>query len=179
MGLINVFTGPMKCGKTSKLISIYQDLAETTNYKCMMFKPCIDDRFASNKVVSRDGESVVCVTINNLYDLISYRDLVDIFFIDEFQFIEGTDLHLILNSFIDEGKKFYIAGLNLTSDRKPFGNMPQLLALADEVEYMTAICDNCKNPNAIYTYYKGKKDDILIGDKEYKALCHKCFKEMK
>ena len=179
MGLINVFTGPMKCGKTSKLISIYEDLNETTKYKCMMFKPLIDDRFATNKVVSRDGTSVTCVNIKTIYDLIAYRDLIDIFFIDEFQFIEGQDLHVILNSFVDEGKKFYIAGLNLTAERKPFGNMPQLLALADEVEYMEARCDKCGKP-AIYTYCKQKKDtDILIGDSEYLAVCSACYKEMK
>lgn len=141
MGLINVFTGPMKSGKTSKLISIYEDLNETTKYKCMMFKPLIDNRFSNTEVVSRDRERIICVNIDNIYDLLPYRDLVDIFFIDEFQFIKGQDLHIILNSFIDEGKKFYIAGLNLTAERKPFGNMPQLLALADEVEYLEARCD--------------------------------------
>ena len=179
MGLINVFTGPMKSGKTSKLISIYEDLSETTKYKCMMFKPLIDNRFSNTEVVSRDGERIVCVNIDSIYDLLSYRDLVDIFFIDEFQFIKGQDLHIILNSFIDEGKKFYIAGLNLTAERKPFRNMPQLLALADEVEYLEARCDKCGKP-AIYTYCKNKKkDDILIGDSEYLALCHNCYKEMK
>lgn len=109
MGLINVFTGPMKSGKTSRLIAIYEDLNETTRYKCMMFKPLIDNRFSNTEVVSRDGERIVCVNIDSIYDLLSYRDLVDIFFIDEFQFIKGQDLHIILNSFIDEGKKFYIA----------------------------------------------------------------------
>lgn len=57
--------------------------------------------------------------------------------------------------------------------------MPQLLALADEVEYLEARCDKCGKP-AIYTYCKNKKkDDILIGDSEYLALCHNCYKEMK
>lgn len=179
MGLINVFTGPMKSGKTSRLISIYEDLNETTKYKCMMFKPLIDNRFSNTEVVSRDGERIICVNIDNIYDLLPYRDLVDIFFIDEFQFIKGQDLHIILNSFIDEGKKFYIAGLNLTPERKPFGNMPQLLALADEVEYLEAKCDICNKP-AIYTYCKNKKEnDILVGDNEYLALCHECYKKMK
>lgn len=144
----------------------------------MMFKPTIDNRYSDTEVVSRDGDKIICVNIQNIYDLIAYRDLVDIFFIDEFQFIEGNDLHVILNNFIDEGKKFYIAGLNLTSERKPFGNMPQLLALADEVEYLEAKCDRCGR-SAVYTYCKSKKDnDILVGDSEYLALCHSCYKEM-
>ena len=178
MGLINIYTGPMKCGKTTKLIDKYNDLIDYGK-KCMMFKPCIDNRFSDTEVVSRDGESVRCINIETIYDLIPYKDLCDYFFIDEFQFIQGQDLHIIINSFIDEGKIFYISGLNLTSERKPFGNMPQLLALADEVEYMEAKCDNC-GKSAIYTYCKNnKKDDILVGDEEYLALCHKCYKEMK
>ena len=178
MGLINVFTGPMKSGKTSKLIAIYEDLKDTTNKKCMMFKPTIDSRFAENEVVSRTGDKVFSINIQNIYDLLPYKDLVDIFFIDEFQFLEGQDISMIINNFIDNGKKFYIAGLNLTSERKPFGSIPQLLALAEEVEYLEAKCDNCGG-NAIYTYCKDhKKEDILIGDDNYLSLCHKCYKEM-
>jgi len=179
MRLINVFTGPMKSGKTTKLINKYIDLSENTKYKCMMFKPLIDNRFSETEVVSREGNKIMSININTIYDLLPYKDLTDIFFIDEFQFIEGQDIYMILNSFIDSGKKFYIAGLNLTSERKPFNSMAQILALADNVEYLKAKCDKCGKP-AIYTYCKNRKDsDILIGNDEYLSLCHNCYKEMK
>jgi len=80
----------------------------------------------------------------------------------------------------DRGKKFYIAGLNLTSDKKPFGKMGDLMCIADNIKMMTSICEICKNDNAVFSYFKGKKDqDIVIGDGEYIPVCRKCYEKMK
>ena len=74
------------------------------------------------------------------------------------------------------GKKFFIAGLNLTAEKKPFGKMADLLCISDNVNMLTSICDSCKSENAVFTYFKGGKDtDIVIGDKEYLALCRNCY----
>ena len=63
----------------------------------------------------------------------------------------------------EKGKKFFIAGLNLTSEKKPFGKMGDLLCIADNVKMMTSICEICKNDNAVYSYFKGNKtEDIAI-----------------
>lgn len=177
--MLTVFTGPMKCGKTTQLINKYTELSNEGK-KCMMFKPIIDNRFSNIEVVSRDGESVTAINIKTIYDLIPYKDLVDFFFIDEFQFIEGQDVYVIINSFIDSGKVFYVAGLNLTAERKPFGNMPQILALADNIECMEAKCDICGKYNAIYSYCKEDKNkDILVGDTQYLSLCKDCYNTTK
>ena len=74
------------------------------------------------------------------------------------------------------GKKFFIAGLNLTAEKKPFGKMADLLCISDNVHMLSAICDNCKCDNAVFTYFKGGKDtDIVIGDREYMSLCRNCY----
>ena len=78
-----------------------------------------------------------------------------------------------------EGKKFYIAGLNLTSEKKVFGKMGELMCIADKVEKMTSICEVCKSENAIFSYFKGEKNqEIVIGDKEYVPVCRKCYEEL-
>ena len=79
----------------------------------------------------------------------------------------------------ESGKKFYIAGLNLTSERKPFGKMGELLCNSDNVKMMTSICECCKSENAVYSYCKTKKDgDILIGDSQYMPVCSSCYEKL-
>ena len=73
----------------------------------------------------------------------------------------------------------YIAGLNMTSEQKPFGIMPQILSIANEIVMMKASCNEC-NRDAIYTYYEGKKNkDILVGNEGYSALCARCLQKKK
>lgn len=80
----------------------------------------------------------------------------------------------------ESGKKFYIAGLNLTSERKPFGKMGDLLCVSDNVQTMTSICEICRRDNAVFSYYKaGKKNgDIKLGDLEYIPVCRNCYNEL-
>ena len=83
----------------------------------------------------------------------------------------------LMASFID--LDIYIAGLNMTSEQAPFGIMPQLLSIADEIEILHASCNEC-NRDAIYTYYDGKKKgDILVGNDNYIALCARCLRRKK
>ncbi len=171
MGDINVFIGPMKCGKTQHILNEYKRQL-IAGKKVKMFKPSIDTRCASNIVLSRNGIDIPAVSINKISDLEKYE--ADVYCIDEFQFLKGNVK--TIERMADDGKKFFIAGLNLTAERKPFGKMNDLLCIADNIYSLTAICENCKNDNAIYTYYKGSKDtDILIGDKEYAPVCRKCY----
>jgi len=158
MGNINVYSGPMKSGKTQE-----------------MFKPLIDTR-NGDCIAVRNGINIPAVLIKRIADLKKYD--VDAYFIDEFQFLKG-DVSVI-QEMADNGKKFFISGLNLTSEKKPFGKMPELLAIADNIKLLTSICDNCKCDEAIYTYYKaGNKDsEIIIGDQEYGALCRSCYQEL-
>lgn len=158
MGDINVYAGPMKCGKSMQIINEFnRQLIAGKN--AMIFKPKIDNRIGENIVGTRDGKKIEANNIVKIDELENYN--ADIFFIDEFQFLQG-DVKVI-EEMAGKGKKFYIAGLNLTSDKKPFGKMGDLLCIADNVNMMTSICEICKNDNAVFSFFKGKKDtDIVI-----------------
>ena len=76
-------------------------------------------------------------------------------------------------------KNSSIAGLNLTSERKPFGKMGDLTCIADTVEIMTSACEVCECDGAVFSDYKGEKsDDILIGDNEYVPVCRECYSKL-
>lgn len=175
MGDINVFTGPMKCGKTQKILDEAQR-QQIAGKNIKVFKPILDDRFSNKEVVSRKGYKLDAIGINNIEEIGKYD--ADVYVIDEFQFLKG-DLSE-LNRLAKQGKKFYISGLNLTSERKTFGNMGDLLCMADNVQMLTAVCECCHNDNAIYTYFKGgkKTGDVLVGDECYMPLCRKCYEKL-
>ena len=102
----------------------------------------------------------------------------DVYFIDEFQFLDGNIN--IIDKMASDGKKFFISGLNLTAEKKPFGKMGDLMCIADNVELMTSICEICKSDNAIFSFFKGNKSgDIYIGDSEYIPVCRTCYKKLK
>ena len=174
MGYINVYTGPMKCGKSQKIFNeLKRQLIAGKNIK--VFKPLIDDRAGSNVIATRAGNSIHAINIKNISELEKYD--ADSYFIDEFQFLKGNvDT---IDKMASKGKKFYIAGLNLTSEKKVFGKMGDLMCIADNVEIMTSICEVCKSEEAVFSYYKGSKDtDVAIGDSEYMPVCRECYNEL-
>ena len=149
MGDINVFAGPMKCGKTQKIINeLDRQLIAGKDIK--VFKPKIDTRFGGSNIVTRVGKEVAAINIDQIDELKNYD--AEIYFIDEFQFLDG-DVNTI-EEMAQTGKKFYISGLNLTAEKKPFGKMGDLLCIADNIQMMTSICEVCKNENAIFSYFK-------------------------
>ena len=174
MGCINVYTGPMKCGKSQKIFNeLKRQLIAGKNIK--VFKPLLDDRAGDNVISTRAGNSVTAINIQDISEIEKYD--ADSYFIDEFQFLNG-DVHVIDNM-ASSGKKFYIAGLNLTSEKKIFGKMGDLMCIADTVEIMTSICEVCKSEEAVFTYFKGKKDnDIVVGDSQYLPVCRNCYNRL-
>lgn len=174
MSQINVYTGPMFSGKTNALLSAYERaIIAKKNVKA--FKPQIDTRFGNNVIKSRRFGEIEAINIRSLNELKKYE--TDIYIIDEFQFLEGNIC--IIQELADEkGKVFHISGLDLTAEKKPFGLMPQLLAIADNVQKFVSICHDCAEENAIYSYFLGKKDtDIVVGNHEYIPLCRKCMQK--
>ncbi|MBO5349803.1 MAG: hypothetical protein J6A89_08320 [Clostridia bacterium] len=176
MGDINVYTGPMKCGKSKKIIEEAKRQM-IAGKQIKIFKPKIDTRFAENYIMDRSGNKLESVNINCIEDIKKYD--ADVYIIDEFQFLEG-DIKCI-EEMAATGKKFFIAGLNLTSENKPFGKMGDLLCVSDNVQTMTSICEICKRDNAIFSYYKSndKNGDIKIGDSQYIPVCRNCYNELK
>lgn len=175
MNNINVFTGPMKSGKSSSIISKANTLINNGE-KVQVFKPLIDDRFGTDVVMDRNGNKIDAINISKIEDIENYD--VDNYFIDEFQFLNG-DLNTI-ERLAKKGKKFYIAGLNLTTEKKVFGKMGDLMSVSNNVKMLTAKCDCCGKDNAIYSYCTVKKDgDILVGNDDiYMAVCSDCYDKL-
>ena len=174
MNQINVYTGPMFSGKTNALLSAYER-ATIAKKKVKAFKPKIDTRFGIDVIKSRRFGEIEAICITSLKELKKYD--ADVYIIDEFQFLEG-DIRIIQNLADEKGKVFYISGLDMTAEKKPFGLMPELLAIADNIEKFTSICHDCTEENAIYSYFLGKKNtDIVVGNHEYIPLCRKCMQK--
>ena len=175
MGDINVFTGPMKSGKSQKMFNeLHRQQIAGKDF--LIFKPELDDRAGKQYISTRAGEKHEAINITKIEELEHYN--TDVYFIDEFQFLQG-DVSTI-EKLAQAGKKFYISGLNLTAEKKPFGKIGDLMCIADNVELLTSVCEICKCDNAIFSYYKGiKNTDIQIGDSEYIPVCRKCYKTLK
>ena len=171
MGNINVFSGPMKCGKSERLIS-EANRQKIAGKKVQVFKPLMDNRFSNDNVMDRNGNKFPAVNIKNIEEIENYD--ADVYLIDEFQFLGGNIDSI--QKLANKGKKFFVAGLNLTAERKPFGKMGELLCNSDNVQMMTAICECCHSQNAIYSFCKTEKTgDILIGDSQYMPVCGNCY----
>ena len=171
---IVVYTGPMFSGKTTALLGAYER-ATIAHKKVLAFKPQLDNRFGENVIKSRKFGEVQAISITNLEELLKYD--VDVYIIDEFQFLEG-DIKVLLELVDTRGKSIYVSGLDMTAERKPFGLMPELLAIADCVQKFVAVCHDCDEEKAIYSYYLGRKDtDIVVGNTEYIPLCRKCMQK--
>ena len=175
MGKLVIYTGPMKCGKTTKLIEQYNKMIEKST-KVRMFKPSIDTRYSSVRVVARNvNQQILCTLLNDIDMLWYFKDMYKYFFIDEFQFLQGDIT--VIKKLLDIGKNIWVSGLNLTAENKPFGLMGDLMCYADKVYFLKGNCDNCNKPNSgKYTYFNGNKsEDILVGDTNYQCVCPKCY----
>jgi len=173
MSEINVFTGPMKSGKSQMIIN-EAHRQQIAGKKIQMFKPKLDTR-DYECVADRNGNRLNAINITDIEEIKNYD--VDVYVIDEFQFLDGNVN--TIQEMASQGKKFFIAGLNLTAEKKPFGKMGDLLCVSDNVKMLTSICEVCKNDNAIYTYCKeNKSTDILVGDSQYIPVCRKCYDKL-
>lgn len=174
MGNINVFSGPMKCGKSQRLI-VEANRLKVAGKNIKVFKPLMDNRFSEDNIADRNGNKFPAINIEKIDEIEKYD--ADIYLIDEFQFLEGNVDSI--QKLANKGKRFFIAGLNLTAERKPFGKMGELLCNSDNVQMMTAICECCNSENAIYSYCKiDKSGDILIGDSQYIPVCANCYAKL-
>lgn len=176
MSNLVIYTGPMKSGKTTALLEKYNLLKNATKLKLKLFKPTIDNRFSDTAVVSRDNISIECTNLNSLEELSTYIPEYDVIFIDEFQFLTG-DINVILDAYLNHNKSFYISGLNLTTERKPFGKLPDLMPYASNIQMLKGNCDVCGDIlQGRFSYYQGTKTtDVLVGENNYLCVCSDCY----
>jgi thymidine kinase len=181
LGSITVVCGSMYAGKSEELIRRARR-ALYAKKKVQVFKPSIDRRYDEEMVVSHVGAKHHAVPVGSVQELEdSIERNTDVVCIEEAQFFDDSLVELVV-ALADSGIEVVVAGLDQDFRRQPFGPMPTLLALADEVVKLRAICIKCGQP-ASHTYrtIDGKpahKDDpvILIGATEtYEARCRNCY----
>ena len=171
-GSIEVICGPMFSGKTEELIRRVRR-AQIARLKVQIFKPSIDDRYHKTQVVSHSSQAVDAQVVDNSEDIFRYlQDTTRVVAIDEIQFFD-KNIIAVVNRLANQGRRVIAAGLDLDYKTIPFGPMPELLAIADEVFKIKAICTVCGNPaTRSQRTVIGNKATVLVGEKEaYEARC--------
>ncbi len=179
-GRLEVVCGSMFSGKSEELIRRVKR-AQLAKREVIMFKHSLDDRIASSYVASHDGNKFEAIPIEHPSTILAVVDAdIQVVGIDETQFF-SPEIISVVSELIDQGKRVIVAGLDTDFRGLPFGPMPTLLALADEVHKLKAICMECGN-EAQFTQriVNGKPASfydplILVGAQEsYQARCRQC-----
>ena len=177
-GSIELITGSMFSGKTEELIRRLRR-AQFAGLKVEIFKPSLDTRYSDTRVVSHDEKSIISTPVDNASSILLLAGDVDVVGIDEAQFFDESIVD-VCNKLADSGIRILIAGLDMDFMGKPFGPMPALLAIAEYVTKVHAICMRCGNL-AQYSYRKSNEAQVvLLGEKDiYEPLCRSCYNKAK
>ncbi len=173
-GWIEVICGSMFSGKTEELIRRLKR-AQFAKQKIEIFKPTIDIRFNQDKVVSHDANEVSSTPVPSSANILLLANDVDVIGIDEAQFFDD-ELPSVCKALADRGIRVIVAGLDMDYQGNPFGPIPNLMATAEFVTKVHAICVDCGDL-AIHSYRKASSNKLVhLGDQdEYEALCRACF----
>ncbi|AAT28101.1 thymidine kinase [[Mycoplasma] mobile] len=176
-GIIEVITGPMYSGKSEELIKRIKIL-QFANIKTLIVKQKFDTRFSHNEIVSRSGTKLNTIVASNVEEIKKvWNNTYKAIAIDEVQFFD-KDIINYIDELASKGIRVIISGLDTDFARKPFGIMPELLAIADDVLKLKAVCFSCKNAGTHTFRITNDKDQKLLGDTEsYQARCRKCHLE--
>ena len=173
-GWIEVICGSMFSGKTEELIRRIKR-ARFAHQEVAIFKPAVDQRYHERKVVSHDENEIMSRPVHQSRDILSVCDAVNVVGIDEGQFF---DQHLpeVCQALALRGIRVVVAGLDMDFRGKPFGPMPDLLAVAEYITKVHAICPHCGNL-ATHSYRLSTDDDtVMLGEKDlYEPRCRTCY----
>ncbi|RLD35981.1 MAG: thymidine kinase [Bacteroidetes bacterium] len=175
-GSIEVIAGSMFSGKTEELIRRLKR-AKLANQQVEIFKPKIDVRYSNREVVSHDARTIQSTPVETASSILLLTSDVEVVGIDEAQFFDDA-LVDVCNKLADSGVRVIVAGLDMDFKGIPFGPMPGLLAIAEEVTKVHAICMRCGSL-ASYSFRLADSDKkVLLGEKDnYEPLCRECFVE--
>ncbi len=175
-GSIEVICGPMFSGKTEELLRRLNRV-KFTKLKVSVFKPKIDTRYDDEKIVSHDSSTFIATPIKNPSEILSLIEKSEVVAIDEAQFF-NNELIEVCNEAANNGKRVIVTGLDMDFLGKPFSVMPYLLAIAENITKLNAICVDCGDI-ANYSFRITKQKSLIqLGEKkEYKPLCRKCFND--
>lgn len=173
-GWIEVICGSMFSGKTEELIRRLKR-ARIANLKVEIFKPAIDVRYDEQQVVSHDANSIQSTPVEHAQQILLYAEGVDVVGIDEAQFFDDEILH-VCETLALKGIRVIVAGLDMDFSGKPFGAMPNLLAIADYITKLHAICVKCGNIANISYRKSENSSQVLLGEKDvYEPRCRTCY----
>lgn len=173
-GWIEVICGSMFSGKTEELLRRLKR-AKIGNQKVITFKPTTDNRYAEDAVVSHDDNHINSIAIQNSSEMLSQIDGYVVVGVDEAQFFD-ENLPRVCEEMAMKGKRVIVAGLDMDYKGNPFGPMPGLLAVAEYITKVHAICPHCGNL-ATHSYRLVNEDaEVLLGEKDtYEPRCRTCY----
>jgi thymidine kinase len=173
-GWIEVISGSMFSGKTEELIRRLKR-AKLAEQKVEIFKPSFDTRYKAEEVVSHDENAIHSTPVESALNILMLSDNVEVVGIDEAQFFDKGLLE-VCNKLANKGVRVIVAGLDMDYLGKPFGPIPDLLAVADYITKVHAICLKCGNL-AQFTHRKSDNNKrVLLGEKDiYEPLCRRCY----
>ncbi len=173
-GSIEVICGSMFSGKTEELIRRMKR-AQFAKQKVEIYKPCIDVRYSEDEVVSHDSHSIPSTPIDSPASMLLLSSDVEVVGIDEAQFFDDT-LVEVAQKLANRGIRVIVAGLDTDFMGKPFGPIPALMAVAEEVQKVHAICVKCGSP-ANHSHRLSKSNELVVlGETDiYEPLCRHCY----
>lgn len=173
-GWIEVVCGSMFSGKTEELIRRLKR-AQIANKKVEIFKPAIDTRYDDINVVSHDSNAIRSTPVTHSENILLMAEGMEVVGIDEAQFID-MELPRVCETLAQRGIRVIIAGLDMDFEGKPFGPMPQLLAIADYITKVHAICVKCGDIAHFSYRTTASKSRVLLGEKDsYEPRCRSCY----
>lgn len=173
-GWIEVICGSMFSGKTEELIRRLRR-ARIADQAVEIFKPLKDTRYSSDEVVSHDARTISSHPVGSSEEILTVASNIDVIGIDEAQFFDDQ-LPMVCEQLANRGHRVIIAGLDMDFRGRPFGPMPDLLASAEYITKLHAICNHCGNL-ATHTYrLTPDVETVVVGEKDiYEARCRHCF----
>lgn len=176
-GSIEVICGSMFSGKTEELIRRIKR-AQFAKQRVVIVKPAVDVRYSKNDVVSHDKNVIPSVPLTDINRLVEVAKGMDVVGIDEAQFFPD-DLVDVAQALANNGVRVIVAGLDMDFLGKPFGPMPMLLAVAEDVTKLQAICVRCGGLAYVSHRLVPDEKQVLLGATDsYEPLCRKCYQEV-
>lgn len=176
-GSIEVICGSMFSGKTEELLRRLKR-AQIAKQKVEIFKPAIDVRYSEDEVVSHDRNSITSTPVEHSSNILLLASNVEVVGIDEAQFFDDG-LVDVCQHLADEGIRVIVAGLDMDFKRIPFGPIPNLCSIADDVRKVHAICVRCGRLANFSNRLVDDNKRVLLGESdEYQPLCRSCYIEL-
>ncbi len=177
-GWIEVICGSMFSGKTEELVRRLRR-AEIAKLKVEIFKPFVDNRYSEEEVVSHNDNKIRCTNVDSSGNILLLGGNTDVVGIDEAQFFD-MGLVEVCNSLANQGVRVIVAGLDMNFKGQPFGPIPNLMATAEYVTKVHAVCVRCGDlAQYSYRFIESEKIVEIGATDSYEAVCRSCYGKLK